>query len=1088
MLVYGSITVLLRSEQLVLPKRKATKLHQMLNVNAKAFVPPGVVEGVSPSFIPNAWYRYRLNVSVENRMSSAHEERYLNNISSLLSLKYLYAERGGLDDEALQYFLNEQFLLSNNTTSKENEEHTTSGFLLSRSILTLYKDLTAVANLNDSKGLLVHLDLPTECNGDVAVFLANAWEAFYAAVAENTRVSAIGYSRSVVGLSENGAGGTYRHHFFVACSAPDLLEPILAGLMADCPVRVRSILQVKSVVPYICCPHLQLGVVITCGKEAKCSLGDGRQANFSITVKYKTDEFLEAWKQIEQAQNAFKSFLMGDAKWDKMQLLHLHIDAVPTAQPVVVSICDVIRKIGYLCDDASASIIGVSFSSDFADHYVEQLVHRNKTGPFYTCGSFDEMLKKDLSLDTRNIYFGGFPPHIKVELPVAAYDAAVAALGLWQRFEKQMPATELLTRMTFADAADSFARTPYIVRRRVVGARVIIGTDAIGNVFGVDVDHNSVFGLPMCLGGTVTPVINCVFKGTVSSSYRSSLDYRVIVDDLLVFEGKETKGIPYTERLRMLSSIGIEDETTWPHANAAHIVVLKAESVPFEHTRELVETPVFDHNNLGIVFSPSVQPENEAILPIFEWIPPASLTVRFVVESVESPEDVGEGSRRAFLGVFSSNVQKKIVIPYEGEYADYNKEAYPNLAVGSVVECLLRRADDGAHWWDILKDLDVKESSAANSFDEVDDLVHSPGVTQEEMLWLLKAPSFQCERCHKVNDMGRRNSRHNAYWCKNCWIETGHGDCMYCGRFFALGMLDGRSNLFYCEDCWNAFSSTNTEAEVGYHVPPPPNATFTQQVTTRGVSLLIDLMNPKTPSNDVLDLCCGGSVLRKWMRNKTCRYVGIDLKRSVVDSLTMVANNAKERVAAGQYDIVCGDVFSDDFWVSTIVKIHPRQFHVISCFAGLHHAFENEQKARHFLGSVANALVPGGTFLGTFIDASVLFSKGKKYSNSIMKAGWSDNSVPRIGHTFQFTTNNGPPRDMNVIPIDFLIAVAAEYGLHAVSEAYMTFRELIEKDASWTKVPSADEKEYLCALRTFAFKKESNELAPSSPGKKSDSD
>jgi 2-polyprenyl-3-methyl-5-hydroxy-6-metoxy-1,4-benzoquinol methylase len=1060
----------------------------MLNVNAKAFVPPGVVEGVPPGFIPNTWYRYRLNVPVENRMSSVHEERYLNSISSLLSLKYLYAERGGLDDDSLQYFLNQQFILSNNTVSKENEEQTSSGFLLSRSILTLYTDVTAVASLNDSKGLLMHLDLPTESNGDVALFLGSAWESFYAAVANNSRVSSIGYSRSVVGLNGSGTDGTHRHFFFAACNAPELLEPVLVGLMADCPVRVRCILPIKSVVPYICCPHLQLGIAITIGKEAKRDLIKNRKADMSVEIKFKLDDFFMAWREIERALNAFKGFLVGDVKWDKTKVLHLHIDASPTTEKVAVSICDVIRAIGFFSDDASASIVGVSFSSDCDARAVEQLIHRNKHAPFYKDSSLDEMLNNNLSLDTENVYFGGFPSHIKLPLPVAARGAAVAALELWQRFEKQMPATEVLTRMTFADAADSFARTPYVVRRKAVGSQVIIGTDTVGNVFGVDVAHNSVFGLPMCFGGAVAPIINCVFKGIVSSSYRNSLDYRVIIDDLLVFEGKETRGIPYSERLHMLSSFGIEDETTWPHANAAHIVILKAESVSFNHTREIVDTPVFDHNNLGIVFSPSVQPDNEAILPVFEWVPPNSLTARFIVENIESPDDVNEGFCRAFLGVFSSNVQRKIVIPYEGEYADYQREAYPNLRVGSLVECLLRRADDGAHWWDILKDLDSTENTVANSFDEVDDLVHSPGVTQEEMLWLLKAPSFQCERCHKVNDVGRRNNKHNAYWCKNCWIETGHGDCVYCGRSFALGMLDGRSSLFYCEDCWNAFSSTNTAAEVGYHVPPPPNATFTQQVTTRCVSLLIDLMNSKTPSNDVLDLCCGGSVLRKWMRNKTLRYVGIDLKRSVVDSLSSIIDNAKERVTDGQYDMVCGDVFSDDFWTSTIVKIHSRQFHVISCFAGLHHAFENEKKARHFLGSVANALVPGGTFLGTFIDASVLFSKGKKYSNSIMKATWSDDAVPRIGHTFQFTTNNGPLRDVNVIPIDFLIAVAAEYGLHAVSEAYMTFRELIEKDASWTKVPSADEKEYLCALRTFAFKKESNELAPSSPGKKSDSD
>ncbi|KAG5510107.1 hypothetical protein JKF63_07003 [Porcisia hertigi] len=1059
----------------------------MLNANAKAFVPPGVFDGAPPSFHPAGWYRYRLSVPVERKMSVFHEERYLNSISSLLSLKYLYAERGGLDDDSLHYFLNGQFMMSNNIPSSGNEEHITSGFLLSRSILTLYTDLTTIAHLNDSRGLLVHLNLPTEFNGDVALFLANAWEAFFTVVSENPSVCAIGYSRSVVGMRGDQSKGTYRHYFFAACTSPELLESPIANIMSESPVSIARIVCMRSIVPYLCSPHLQLGIVITVGEEAKCSAIKDRRADYSLEMKYRADDFLEAWRSLRDIESQLLETLNGNVKWDRIHILHLHVDPIPSDNPVTVPIWDIIRFIGLLCDDCSACVIGVSFSTTL-DASTKELVNRNKSAPFYVCSSLDAMLEADSSLDTDNTYYGGAPSHLKTVLPSSSWASAASAMELWQRFQKQLSPVELLTRMSFADAADSFARGTYTVHRKAVGALVVVGTDAKGNIFGYDVAHHSVFGLPLCFGGAVDLVSGCVFKGTLSSSYRSSLDYRIIIDDVLLFKGKETKGIPFAERMRMLNAIGIEDESTWPHAHPAHIVVLKAECLPLESSKKLIDTPVFDHSNMGLVFTPSMQPDDNSVLPTFVWLPPTSITVRFAVESVGVVNEMNEGFCRAYLGVSSNSVQNKIIIPYEDEFADYQKDAYPTLAAGSIVECLLRRADDGAHWWDVLQDFDAAENCEADSFARVDELVHSPGVTQEEMLWLLKAPSYQCERCLKVNDLGRLNRRHNAYWCKNCWIETGHGDCMYCGRTFALGMLDGTSNLFYCEECWTAFSTFNTDAEIGYHVPPPPNATFTQQVTTRCVSLLIDLMNPKTPSNDVLDLCCGGSVVRKWMRNKTSRYVGIDLKRSVVDATTSVVSNSKEMPPDAHYDIICGDVFSDDFWVSTIVKIHPRQFHVINCFSGLHNAFSSEEKARRFLGSVANALVPGGTFLGMFIDASVLFAKGKKYTNSIMKAGWSPDSVPRIGHTFQFTTNNGPMRDVNVIPIDFLIAVASEYGLHAVSEAYLTFRELIEKDASWTKVPSADEKEYLCVLRTFAFKKDSNELAPLSPLRKSGAD
>ncbi|KAK7194114.1 mRNA cap guanine-N7 methyltransferase [Novymonas esmeraldas] len=1059
----------------------------MLNVNAKAFVPPGVIDGAPPSFHPVGWYRYRLSVPVENKMSVLHEERYLNSISSLLSLKYLFAERGGLDDGSLQYFVDEQFMMSNNLPSRGNE-HATSGFLLSRSILTLYTDASVIAQLNESRGLFLRLDLPTEFSGDVAVFLANAWEAFFAAVSENASVSALGYSRSVVGANGNQTKGTYRHYFFAACPAPELLEPVVASVMAESPVPIARMSHMRSVVPYMCSPHLQLGVVMTFGDEAKRSAIKDRRPDFSLEMRYPVDDYAAAWKALRDVEVKFLDILNGSVKWDRTHALHLHVDPVASKSAVAVPVWDIIRFVGLLCDDCSASVIGVSFSTAMLDALTKELVDRNKTAPFFVCSTLEAMMMADASLDTDNTYYGGVPSHVKTALSSSACASASSAMELWQRFHKQLSPVELLTRMSFADAADYFARSAYTVHRKAVGASVVVGTDAKGNIFGFDVAHRSVFGLPLCFGGAVDPVTNCVFKGTLSSSYRSSLDYRIIVDDVLLFKGKETKGIPFAERMRILSSMGIEDESTWPHAHPAHIVILRAECLPLHSTKELIDTPVFDHSNLGLVFTPSMQPDDSSTAPTFVWLPPASITVRFAVENVTVADEANEGFGRAYLGVSSNNARKRIMIPYEGEFADYQREAYPTLSPGSIVECLLRRADDGAHWWDVLREFEATESCEADTFDRVDELVHSPGVTQEEMLWLLRAPSYQCERCHKVNDVGRRNIRHSAYWCKSCWVETGHGDCMYCGRGFALGMLDGTSNLFYCEDCWNTFSTLNADAEIGYHVPPPPNATFTQQVTTRCVSLLIDLMNPKTPSNDVLDLCCGGSVVRKWMRNKTSRYVGIDLKRSVVDAAASTISNSKERPTDARYDVVCGDVFSDDFWMSTIVKIHSRQFQVITCFAGLHHAFGSEKKARHFLGSIANALVPGGTFLGMFIDASVLFAKGAKYSNSIMKAAWSDDSVPRIGHAFQFTTNNGPRRDVNVIPIDFLIAVASEYGLRAVSEAYLTFRELIEKDASWTKVPSADEKEYLCALRTFAFKKESNELAPSSPARKSDTD
>lgn len=1049
----------------------------MLNVNAKAFVPPGVVDGAHQSFHSNAWYRYRINVAVQDRMSKTHEERYLNNISSLLTAKYLYADRGSIDEDALQYFVNEEFMDSNNIFGKE-EGQKSSGFLLSRSILAHFANVNAINSANDSKGILLHLDLPSESNGDVALLLCHAWDTFFGTVSHDPQIIAVGYSRSFVGNKNLPTTGMYRHYFFLA-SSPDSIEPLSNIILSDCPTPLLRVVPVSSIVPYICSPCMQFGVALTVGDEAKQHFLKGKEADYSLVLSYAADRFDSIWEELERYDREFRCLLMENEKWDRIRVLHLHVNADTISGQPHIPIWDIIRFVGQLCDDCNSAVVGVSFSSASCGSDERELLSRNKDAPFFVKATLDEMLQRSCTLDVGNTCFGGFPSHVESTPGTYAFMAAIEGLNLWRRRENMHPPSYTLSQMTFADAADSFARNSYLVRRRSVGTRTLVGTDSKGNVFGIDVNSNSIFGLPICFGGAIDPVVNCIFSAVLSSSYRSSVDYRLIIEDIMIFEGRDVGGAPFVERLHMIESLGIEDESSWPHAHPSHLIILRADYVPLKATKELIDFPVLDHNNLGLVFTPSAQIEKQDSLPTFSWVPPSAITACFSVERVENSVDGIEGLKRAFLGVRPSSEENKATTAYDDEYADYQKDAYPSIVKNSIIECILHRAEDGAHWWDILQDYDEGEGRLPATFNEVDLLVHSPGVTQAEMLWLLNAPSYQCDRCHKVNDVGRNNVRHNAYWCKNCWIETGHGDCTYCGRAFSLGMLDGKSQLFYCESCWNAFGSSNTEAQIGYHVPPPPEATFTQQVMTRCVSLLIDLMNPKAPSNDVLDLCCGGSVLRKWMRNKTNRYLGIDVKRSVVDSMLGTISTASDMPPDAHYEIVCADAFSDDFWISTITKIHPRQFHVITCFAGLHHAFAGEEKARHFLGSVANALVPGGVFLGTFIDSSVLFAKGRKYSSGIVKVGWSENSVPRIGHTFSFTAGSGPVRDVSVIPIDFLIAVASEYGLNAVSEAYLTFRELIEKDPSWTKVPSSDEKEYLCALRTFAFKKESSEQMPS---------
>ncbi|CAD2222813.1 mRNA capping enzyme/Methyltransferase domain containing protein, putative [Angomonas deanei] len=289
-------------------------------------------------------------------------------------------------------------------------------------------------------------------------------------------------------------------------------------------------------------------------------------------------------------------------------------------------------------------------------------------------------------------------------------------------------------------------------------------------------------------------------------------------------------------------------------------------------------------------------------------------------------------------------------------------------------------------------------------------------------------------------------------------------------------MFDGSSGLFYCKNCWDSFSAVNQNAEIGYHVPPPPDATFTRQVITRCVSLLVDAISLKWATNDVLDLCCGGSVVRKWMKNGTMRYLGVDCNPEAVKKIENLIKNPATKELSGdmRYNVICEDAFSPDL-MQKITEIHPRQFHVISCFSAFHRAFASEEIVRTFIGSVANALVPGGLFVGFFVDANVAFSNGTEFSNTVFSTQWDKDAKPRFGNTFKLSIEGGPFHSINVVSVDYLIDVAVNFNLSIVPEACQTLLDFIEKDKNFTKVLNDDEREYLCVLRSFVFRKNSEE-------------
>lgn len=1054
----------------------------MLNVNAKSFVPPGAEAPPPPSLVENI-YRYRIDVAPQRAVDMSINPKTISAVSSLLTSKYLFGDRGPRDEDTLRYFLSEAFLSVTNLPVMTVTEKSNSGFMLSKALLALYSEQGAISTLNDARGFLVRIDVPREFAADVNTVVSATWGYIFDRFLTDSRVSAFGYSHSVAGLNETKTGGSYRHYFYVACNQAYEGDPLTAKDFTSLHIPISRVTQVSSIIPFACGFRCPLAIFVTVGDEAKkLAFPRATPADFEYELEYFTHDYARTKESTSAFEAHYLSLLNGNHKWERTHALHLHINfAAAKYKNDALPFWDILFFVGCLCDDTGTVVGGVSLSAPDCAPGSQRVFALNQRGPFYLNATLAGMAARQFSFDTTHAIFGNIPLHLCRCASVISPESVSRVVAEYvPAAKKAMFDRQRLTRMNFAEAAEQFAKHHFFVRRRAIGASVLFGTDSSGNHFGVDLKTESVFALRSSTDGQSGLARDCLFTATLCSTSRGHLDYRLIIDDILTFQNTDVRGRSFAERWRCVENMDLSDEESWPHTTISHLAVLRAGYVPFESTEFLVKLVPTDFATSGIVFVDDTASASNKDFGCsqFSWVSPTALTLRFSINRIEAaPEDHDE-LNRLFLSAAESHAAPNTFVPYEGEFVDVQSEAHDNLKAGCIIECILRRAEDGAHWWDVVREFDAGTESVS-TFAEIDQLIHSPGITKEEMLWLLKAPTYQCERCDKVNDAGRFNSVRNVYWCNNCWRETGHGECSYCNRNFTTGMVDGASKLFYCGSCWTSFSTANSQAELGYHVPPPPNATFGQQVVTRCISLLIDYMNIKCPSNDVLDLCCGGSVVRKWMRNKTMRYVGIDLKTSVVDAMNDVIASAEGEIPGGaKYEAVCADAFSEDFWSQAILTIHPRQFHVVSCFVGLHHAFSDEERARRFVARIANALVPGGVFIGFSTDASVLYNKGLSFENSLMKVEWDEDSVPRIAHSFTITTEAGLAREENVVPVDFLVAVASEYGLAVISEACLTFRELIEKDSSWTKVPSADEKDYLLTLRTFAFKKEGVEVAP----------
>ncbi|EAN79634.1 hypothetical protein, conserved [Trypanosoma brucei brucei TREU927] len=1044
----------------------------MLNANARSFVPQAAGDHGAPH--RSNFYRYLLMLPTIRKYDATKESEETSGLFQLLTKRLLCSySHGGPGDDALQVFTTTFFSNVKNAGYCSGTEAPT-GILLSRSILSLTGTVSDICAISAAPGFLVRVEVPKECGAEVAPQLKAAWDDYFWTLREDPRVLAVGYVGSFCGTSSSRRyAGTHRHYFFVSIIIPQpedvhFFQTALLGINFH-PLRIT---EVNAVASFACSMQVPLTVVVSIGDDAsKKLLSDGKPDRSFFVSLYPCD-VSRTLSSLKEYETHFLSLLKEQNDWPKPTVVHvnINIDYSHHVGTLVCPVFDMLAFVGDLCDDTAASVSGVCVSDTTLRKEFGVTLCTEADGWFLNA-TLNYVLAAGRSFDMSSTCFGYVPQHFRRSITFAQYEYAHKIAEKW------LPVNCVpvpLNRMTFAAAAEEFSKYPYYVRSKTVGANVLLITNSEGDVFCVDVKTGSISALPDYFRGLGGRAKNSVFSAVVASSYRSYLDYVIIVEDILSFEEADVRELPFPERWFYVEKCLLDNYASRPHTSPNRVAIVRTIYTVSTQAERLLRNPPAGHPTLGLVFVPHVTNCKEKDTSVYSWIPTSSTTAVFIVGDVENVHPESGDVKRAWLLVADSG---KNTMSYNNEYVDYIWDSAPELRSGSVIECVLKRSDDGSHWWELLRGRGPDMGYQPDTFDIVERLVHVPGLTHKEMLWLLDAAKYRCGRCHNVSDVGRMNVKHMAYWCKKCWSETGHGDCLYCGRFCVMGKNDTLNQHFYCDNCWGTFSATNLKAEIGYLAPPPENASFATHVLTRCASLLIDIITPKVATNDVLEICCGGYLLRKWIRNKTARYIGFDLKSSVVDAASeLISSLRHEMTEMSFYDVICADVFSANFWSHHLTKIHPRQFHVITAFAGFHHAFGTEYTAMRLIESVANALIPGGVFIGCFFDVEPLFAKGS-FGNGVFAIEWAADFLPRVGNHFLLSVQKGHFKKVNVVPVDFLVAVGRECGLVVVPKACSTFQGILDNDRGFNKTISSGEKDYLLAMRAIAFRKEGNAQA-----------
>uniref|UniRef100_A0A915EQY8 mRNA cap guanine-N(7) methyltransferase n=1 Tax=Ditylenchus dipsaci TaxID=166011 RepID=A0A915EQY8_9BILA len=212
-------------------------------------------------------------------------------------------------------------------------------------------------------------------------------------------------------------------------------------------------------------------------------------------------------------------------------------------------------------------------------------------------------------------------------------------------------------------------------------------------------------------------------------------------------------------------------------------------------------------------------------------------------------------------------------------------------------------------------------------------------------------------------------------------------------------------------------SVVSTPGSVASHYNAVPNSGLQERTNSRIYhlrnfnnwmkSMLISdfierLRHEGCPSATVLDLCCGkGGDLLKWKIGNIKSVVMTDVADVALNHCRNRYEELRDRFARERRQPFDAHFIHADATQDILRDSYPdrnMQFDIVSCQFALHYSFASEQSARRLLSNAADALRPGGYFIGTLPDGSSIMNFLRKsddgiFRNDVVKVTYTGNTI-----------------------------------------------------------------------------------------------